>query len=59
MPASWANEYTKWDGSQQFQAQSAEKAFDQISEYLMQYGDQVLRNGSTTSRRWTTRTSST
>ena len=38
------NEYTKWDGSQQFQPQSAEKAFDQISEYLMQYGDQVLRN---------------
>ena len=38
------NEYTKWDGSQQFQPQSAEKAFDQISEYLMQFGDQVLRN---------------
>ena len=38
------HEYTKWDGSQQFQPQSAEKAFDQISEYLMQYGDQVLRN---------------
>jgi Ca-activated chloride channel family protein len=38
------NEYTKWDGSQEFQPQSAEKAFDQISEYLMQYGDQVLRN---------------
>ena len=37
-------EYTKWDGSQQFQPQSAEKAFDQISEYLLQYGDQVLRN---------------
>ena len=38
------NEYTKWDGSQEFQPQSAEKAFDQLSEYLMQYGDQVLRN---------------
>ncbi|WP_435017361.1 VWA domain-containing protein [Tundrisphaera sp. TA3] len=37
-------EYTKWDGSQEFQPQSAEKAFDQLSEYLMQYGDQVLRN---------------
>ena len=37
-------EYTKFDGSQQFSPQSAEKAFDQLSEYLMQYGDQVLRN---------------
>ncbi len=37
-------EYTKWDGSQDFQPQSAEKVFDQISEYLLQYGDQVLRN---------------
>src|SRR3954452_17005370 len=38
------NEYTKWDGSQQFQPQSADKAFDQLAEYLLQYGDQVLRN---------------
>jgi len=38
------NEYTKFDGSQEFSPQSAEKAFDQLSEYLMQYGDQVLRN---------------
>jgi uncharacterized protein with von Willebrand factor type A (vWA) domain len=37
-------EYSKWDGSQQFSPQSAESAFDQLSEYLMQYGDQVLRN---------------
>jgi Ca-activated chloride channel homolog len=37
-------EYTAWDGSQDFQPQSAEKAFDQISEYLLQHGDQVLRN---------------
>ena len=37
-------EYTKWDGSQQFQPQSADKVFDQLSEYLLQYGDQVLRN---------------
>ncbi len=36
-------EYSKWDGSQNFQPQSAEDAFDQISEYLLQYGDQVLR----------------
>src|SRR5437868_14156443 len=36
-------EYSKWDGSQQFQPQSADKAFDQLAEYLLQYGDQVLR----------------
>lgn len=36
-------EYSKWDGSQQFSPQSAEKAFDQLSEYLLHYGDQVLR----------------
>ena len=36
-------EYSEWDGSQEFQPQSADKAFDQIAEYLLQYGDQVLR----------------
>ncbi len=37
-------EYSKWDGSQQFVPQSAEGAFDQLAEYMLQYGDQVLRN---------------
>ena len=37
-------EYTKWDGSQQFLPQSADKVFDQLSEYMMQYGERVLRN---------------
>jgi uncharacterized protein with von Willebrand factor type A (vWA) domain len=37
-------EYSKWDGSQQFVPQSADQAFDQIAEYMLQYGDQVLRN---------------
>ena len=37
-------EYTGWDGSQDFQPQSADKLFDQVAEYLLQYGDQVLRN---------------
>lgn len=37
-------EYSKWDGSQEFQPQSADKLFDQLSEYILQYGDQVLRN---------------
>src|SRR3954449_3354257 len=36
-------EYTQWDGSQEFQPQSADKAFDRLTEYLLQYGDQVLR----------------
>ncbi len=38
------SEYTKWDGSQDFQPQSAEKAFDQLSEYILQHGDQVMRS---------------
>lgn len=37
-------EYSKWDGSQEFTPQSADKVFDQISEYLLQYGDSVLQN---------------
>ncbi|HEV3163023.1 MAG TPA: VWA domain-containing protein [Isosphaeraceae bacterium] len=37
-------EYTRWDGSQEFQPQSADKVFDQLAEYLLQHGDQVLRN---------------
>src|SRR3954471_5306112 len=37
-------EYSEWDGSQEFQPQSADKAFDQLSEYLLQHGEQVLRN---------------
>ncbi|CAN5901750.1 hypothetical protein BH23PLA1_BH23PLA1_33150 [soil metagenome] len=36
-------EYTRWDGSQQFRPQSAEKVFDELSEYLLHYGDQILR----------------
>jgi uncharacterized protein with von Willebrand factor type A (vWA) domain len=37
-------EYSKWDGSQQFLPQSADKLFDQLSEYILQYGESVLRN---------------
>jgi len=37
-------EYSRWDGSQQFQPQSADKVFEQISEYMMQYGENVLRS---------------
>ncbi len=37
-------EYSKWDGSQQFLPQSADKVFDQLAEYLLQHGERVLRN---------------
>ena len=37
-------EYSRWDGSQQFLPQSADRVFDQIAEYLMQHGDRVLEN---------------
>ena len=37
-------EYSKWDGSQEFLPQSADKLFDQLSEYILQYGENVLRN---------------
>jgi uncharacterized protein with von Willebrand factor type A (vWA) domain len=37
-------EYTKWDGTQLFQPQSADKVFDRLAEYLLQYGEQILRN---------------
>src|SRR5205823_3125466 len=37
-------EYSQWDGSQLFQPQSADKLFDQLSEYLLHYGDQILRD---------------
>ncbi len=37
-------EYSKWDGSQQFVPQSADEAFDRLAEYMLQHGDQVLRD---------------
>jgi uncharacterized protein with von Willebrand factor type A (vWA) domain len=37
-------EYTRWDGSQAFQPQSAEWEFDRLAERMLQYGDLVLRN---------------
>jgi len=35
-------EYSRWDGSQEFSPQSADEVFDQFSDYLMDYGEQVL-----------------
>ena len=37
-------EYSKWDGTQQFLPQSADKVFDQLAEFLLQHGERVLRN---------------
>jgi len=37
-------EYSRWDGSQEFTPQSADKLFDQISEYMLDYGEYVLDN---------------
>ncbi len=37
-------EYTRWDGTQQFTPQSADKLFDEFSQYMMDYGDFVLDN---------------
>lgn len=36
-------EFSEWDGSQQFQPLSAEASFDKLSEYLLEYGEYVLR----------------
>jgi Ca-activated chloride channel family protein len=37
-------EYSEWDGSQQFQPLSADSAFDKISEFILEYGDDALRH---------------
>ena len=37
-------EYSKWDGSQVFQPQSADKVFDRIMEHMLHHGEQVLRH---------------
>ncbi len=35
-------EYSRWDGSQEFTPQSADALFDQLAEYLIDYGEQIL-----------------
>lgn len=37
-------EYSRWDGSQQFSPQSADELFDQLSHYLIDYGEHILDN---------------
>jgi uncharacterized protein with von Willebrand factor type A (vWA) domain len=36
-------EFSRWDGTQQFQPLSADLAFDKLSEFLLEHGDYVLR----------------
>ena len=36
--------YSRYDDSQEFTPQSADKLFDELSKYLVEYGDQILRN---------------
>jgi uncharacterized protein with von Willebrand factor type A (vWA) domain len=36
-------EYSQYDGSQEFRPQSADRAFEQLVEYMMSYGDRVLK----------------
>lgn len=35
-------EFSQWDGSKSFSPQSADELFDQFSEYLMDFGDEVM-----------------
>ena len=35
-------EYSRWDGSQQFTPQSADKLFEQLGQHLLEYGAEVL-----------------
>lgn len=35
-------EYSHWDGSQEFTPQSADKLFDELSQFMMDYGDHML-----------------
>lgn len=37
-------EYSRWDGSNQFTPQSADKLWDELSEYFLEYGDAVVDN---------------
>jgi len=36
------HEYSRWDGSQQFSPQSADQLFDEFSQYMLDYGEELL-----------------
>ena len=35
-------EFSRWDGTEEFTPQSADSVFDQLGQYLLDYGDEVL-----------------
>ncbi len=35
--------YSEWDGSQQFEGLEAERLYDTLSDFMLEYGEQVLR----------------
>ncbi len=37
-------EYSRYDGSGEFSPQSADKVFDELSQYLLEYGEHILDN---------------
>lgn len=37
-------EYSRWDGSQDFTPQSADNLFDELSRFMLDYGEEVLDN---------------
>jgi len=37
-------EYSRWDGSQQFSPQSADQLFDELSQYLLDFGEEALES---------------
>ncbi|MDA1162061.1 MAG: VWA domain-containing protein [Planctomycetota bacterium] len=37
-------EYSHWDGSQEFTPQSADELFDELSRYMLDYGEEILDN---------------
>jgi len=36
--------YSRYDGTQEFTPQSADRLFDELSKYLVDYGEQILQN---------------
>ncbi len=37
-------QYSRFDGSDEFTPQSADKLFDELSKYMLQYGEEMLQN---------------
>lgn len=37
-------QYSRFDGSEEFTPQSADKLFDELSKYMLQYGEEMLQN---------------